>query len=392
MSRTRRQHLRLILLRAFARLTRRSAPKPQSYGPTEERTVTVSRILVIRPDHLGDVLFITPALRALRQHYPGAHIAALVGPWGSAVLSGNPHVDELIALPFPGFSRQPKPSLWQPYVTLHGWAQRLRGQYDLAFILRFDHWWGALLAYLAGVAERVGYATAEVAPFLTRAVPYISGRHEVEQNLRLVVKELPDGSEPSSNLIPTQYPLEFHVPAQAVAWARAILHDGRPIAIHPGAGAAIKLWRAEHWAGVADALANETGAGVLLTGSEAERPLCQKIAAQMKTEAQVTAGETTLDQLAALLSQCRLVLGLDSGPMHLAVAVGTPSVQLYGPVDPTTFGPWGPPERHRVLASAWPCIPCNRLDYGPGELFNHPCVREIDIPGVLRAARVALSA
>jgi lipopolysaccharide heptosyltransferase II len=351
-----------------------------------------SCILVIRPDHLGDLLFITPALRVLRQNYPGAHITALVGPWGTAVLSGNPHVDELIPLPFPGFSRQPKPSLWQPYVMLDRWAQRMRSQYDLAFILRFDHWWGALLAYRAGVPERVGYAIPEVAPFLSRAVPYVPGRHEVEQNLRLVVRELPDGREPGINLSPAQYPLEFHVSAQAIAWAKALLRDGRPIAVHPGAGAAIKLWRAERWAAAADALAKETGAGVLLTGSEAERPLCQKIAAQMKTEARVTAGETTLDQLAALLSRCRLVLGLDSGPMHLAVAVGTPSVQLYGPVDPTIFGPWGSPERHRVLASSWPCIPCNRLDYGSDELFNHPCVREIDVPAVLSAAREALSA
>jgi heptosyltransferase-2/heptosyltransferase-3 len=214
----------------------------------------------------------------------------------------------------------------------------------------------------------------------------------VEQNLRLVVRELSEGREIDVNLSPTQCPLEFHVPAQAIAWAKALLRDSRPIAVHPGAGAAIKLWRAERWAAVADVLAKETGVDVLLTGSEAERPLCQRIAAQMKTEARVTAGETTLDQLAALLSQCRLVLGLDSGPMHLAVAVGTPTVQLYGPVDPTIFGPWGSPERHRVLASAWPCIPCNRLDYGSDELADHPCVREIEIPAVLAAAREVLSA
>jgi heptosyltransferase-2/heptosyltransferase-3 len=223
-------------------------------------------------------------------------------------------------------------------------------------------------------------------------MPYVSGRHEVEQNLRLVVRELPDGHGAGENLFPTQYPLEFQVPAQAIAWAKALLCDGHPIAVHPGAGAAIKLWRAERWAAVADGLAKETGADVLLTGSEAERPLCQKIAAQMNTESRVTAGETTLDQLAALLSQCRLVLGLDSGPMHLAVAVGTPTVQLYGPVDPTIFGPWGSPERHRVLASAWPCIPCNRLDYSSDELADHPCVREIEIPAVLAAAREVLSA
>lgn len=392
MSRTRRQRLRLSLLRAFAGLTQPFVPKLHSPGQIKEGTATPSRILVVRPDHLGDNLFMTPALRVLRQRYPEAHITALVGPWGTAVLSNNPHVDEIIALPFPGFSRKPKPSPWQPYRLLGHWAQRLRGRYDLAFILRFDHWWGALLAYLAGVPGRVGYALPEVARFLSHAVPYAPGRHEVEQNLRLVFGELPDRPEPGANWPPVQYPLEFHVPEQAIAWAKALAGEGRPIAIHPGAGAAVKLWRAERWATVADSLARETGADVLLTGSEAERPGCQEIAAQMETEARVMAGGTTLDQLAALLSQCRLVLGLDSGPLHLAVSVGTPTVQLYGPADPAIFGPWGPPERQRVLISAWPCVPCNRLDYGPDELVNHPCVKEIDASRVLAAAREVLSA
>jgi lipopolysaccharide heptosyltransferase II len=392
MSRTRRQRLRLAMLRAFAGLTQPLVPKPHSPGQIKEEMAIAPRILVVRPDHLGDMLFATPALQVLRQRYPEAHITALVGPWGSAVLTNNPHVDEIITLPFPGFSRERKPTLWQPYRLLGQWAQQLRGRYDLAFILRFDHWWGALLAYLAGVPERVGYALPEVAPFLSHAVPYASGRHEVEQNLRLVARELPDGPEPDVNWPPAQYPLEFHIPEQAIAWAKALVRDRRPIAIHPGAGAAIKLWRAERWAAVADTLARETGADVLLTGAEAERPGCQEIAAQMETEAQVMAGETSLDQLAALLSRCRLVLGLDSGPLHLGVAVGTPSVQLYGPADPAIFGPWGPPEKHRVLISAWPCIPCNRLDYSPHELVNHPCVQEVDVPWVLAAARELLAA
>jgi ADP-heptose:LPS heptosyltransferase len=385
MTRTPRQRLRLALLRAFARLIRaRLAP----------RAPHPLRILVIRPDHLGDLLFTTPALRLLRQRHPDAHVTALVGPWGAAALSNNPHVDAVLTLPFPGFTRQPKPSPWQPYGSLRGWARRLRGRYDLAFILRFDHWWGALLACLAGVPRRVGYAVPEVAPFLSHALPYVPGRHEVEQNLRLVNWELEDWGlvdwEPD-------HPLEFHIPEQAAAWAGDLLQGSRPIAIHPGAGAAVKSWRVERWAAVADVLADEVGAEphqdarqIVLTGSQRERSLCLEIAGQMRTRARVMAGETTLDQLAALFGRCRLVLGLDSGPLHLAVAAGAPTVHLYGPVDRATFGPWGPPERQRALVSAWPCIPCNRLDYAPDELADHPCVREIGVNEVLSAARQVL--
>jgi lipopolysaccharide heptosyltransferase II len=384
MTRTPRQRLRLTLLRTFAHL----------HPPISN--IQSLRILVIRPDHLGDLLLTTPVLRLLRQRYPQAHITALLGPWGAPVLAHNPHVDEIITLPFPGFARGPKPSPWQPYGLLRHWARRLRGQYDLALILRFDHWWGAWLAHLAGVPWRVGYAVPEVAPFVSHAVPYRVGRHEVEQNLVLGIRDwvLGTGESLDESYSPVDFPLEFYVSRQAEKWANAFLHSGEgvsPIAVHPGAGAAVKLWRVEGWAAVADALAQETGAPVLLTGSQAEQTLCGEIARRMKTSAQVMAGQTTLDQLAALFARCQLVLGPDSGPLHLAVAVGAPTVHLYGPVDKATFGPWGAPERHRVSTSAWPCVPCNRLDYGPDELAHHPCVREIRVEQVLDAARQVLA-
>ena len=169
MTHTPRLRLRLALLRAIPTL---SSPISHLQSP-------ISNLILIRPDHLGDLLFSTPTLRLLRQRYPSARITALVGPWGAPILAHNPHVDEIITLPFPGFARQPKPSPWQPYALVRRWARQLRGRYDLAFILRFDHWWGALLAYLARVPLRVGYAVPEVAPFLSHALPYNAGRHEV---------------------------------------------------------------------------------------------------------------------------------------------------------------------------------------------------------------------
>jgi lipopolysaccharide heptosyltransferase II len=387
--------MRLTLLRTFARLTQPDSTEQANLGAVRVELPRAPRILVIRPDHLGDLLFVTPALRVLRQRFPDAHITALIGPWGLPVLRDCPHINDVIALPFPGFTKQAKPSPWQPYALLHRWARQLRGCYDLAVVLRFDHWWGALLAYLAGVPQRVGYAVPQVAPFLSHAAPYIAGRHQVIQNQRLLdwgeVNAHPSGNPPHA-LSPIDCPLEFHIPEQAVAWATELLGQSRPIAIHPGAGAAIKLWRVEGWVVVADALSKETGSQVILTGTKAEHPLCVEIAAQMRSEPLMMAGKTTLDQLAAILSKCRLVLGLDSGPLHLAVATGTPTVHLYGPVDAATFGPWGSQKRHRVLVSGWPCIPCDRLDYGPNELTNHPCVREIGIDSVLTAARQALAA
>jgi ADP-heptose:LPS heptosyltransferase len=138
---------------------------------------------------------------------------------------------------------------------------------------------------------------------------------------------------------------------------------------------------------VADALVKGYEAKVVLTGSASEAPLVQAIAEQMTSQPIVAAGQTTLGQLAALMARCRLVLGVDSGPLHLAVAVGTPTVHLYGPVDSRTFGPWGDPARHIVLTSDMDCIPCNRLDYGADELADHRCVWSISETQVIEAAR-----
>jgi lipopolysaccharide heptosyltransferase II len=395
MRHTPRQRLRLSLLRTFARLARPGSAQLASLDAVGGDLPRAPRILVIRPDHLGDQLFTTPALRVLREQAPDARITALIGPWGVPALRHYPHVSEILTLPFPGFTKKAKPSPWQPYTLLHRWAKRLRGRYDLAVVLRFDHWWGALLAYLARIPLRVGYTVPEVAPFLSHAAPYIARRHQVIQNLKLLDWD-EVSSHPSGNIhdeaTPLDCPLEFHTPEKAAIWSTELLGDAHPIAIHPGAGAAIKLWRVDGWVTVADTLSRATGSKIILTGTQAEYPLCAEIAEKMEAEASVLAGKTALDQLAAVLSQCRLVLGLDSGPMHLAVATGTPTVHLYGPVNAETFGPWGSRNRHRVVVSAWPCIPCDRLDYGPNELANHPCVREISADAVLAAAQQALAA
>jgi len=374
--------VRLALLRLFARLT--------ALQPPTSNLQPLSSILLIRPDHLGDLLFTTPALRALRKTFPRALITCLVGPWAEAAVASNPGIDEVMLCPFPGFTRQPKKSIIEPYVVLGRYARLLREkEFDLAVVLRFDHWWGALLAYLARIPRRVGYDIAEVKPFLTDAVPYVPGRHEVEQNLALVEGA---GGQREHLVTPSAHPLEFPFSAQDREFAAHYLAeqgvggDDPLVCIHPGAGAPVKLWRNEGWVQVADALIEGYGAKVILTGSANEVPLVQAIAAGMAGQPIVAAGQTTLGQLAALMARCRLVLGVDSGPLHLAVAVGTPTVHLYGPVDSHTFGPWGDPARHIVLTSGMACIPCNRLDHRVEELEDHRCVWDISEAQVAEAA------
>jgi len=394
---TGRRRVRLFLLRLLGRALHVLSPLLSRSYPSPTRAP--ASILVIRPDHLGDLLFLGAALRRLRKAFPAALITLFVGPWGQQVAERSPHVDEVILCPFPGFERQPRGSLLAPYRLLLQEARRLRRRrYDVALVMRCDHWWGALLAAMAGIPRRYGYGIPEVRPFLTQASAYVTGEHEVQQNLGLVsslVSQTATTEEPADESEAGR--LTFKPTASEEAWAnRWLLLQGavpeRPlVAIHPGAGAAVKLWSADGWAGVADALVERRGAQIVLTGSGDELDQVWAIAARTLANPLIAAGETTLGQLAALYGRCRLVLGPDCGPLHLAVAVGTPSLHLYGPVDSHTFGPWGDRFRHRVVTSGWTCVPCNRLDIAATQIAAHPCVRDISASRVLSEAEAPLA-
>jgi heptosyltransferase-2/heptosyltransferase-3 len=347
------------------------------------------RILLIRPDHFGDMLFVTPALRFLRKQLPDAHVTALVGPWARPVLERNPHVDVIQTLEFPGFTRKPKASPLAPYGYLWHAARTLRAQhFDAAVILRFDHWWGALLAALARIPRRIGYDVPEVKPFLTDVLRYEPGRHEVAQNLRLVASA---AGVAGPEATPQAYPLETAPPDAGEGAVRELLraHGIAPLdrfaVLVPGSGAAVKLWREEGFARVAEALHGRWQLKVVIAGAQAERELAERIRAQCATPLANLAGATSLVQLGALFKDAALAVGADSGPMHLAVAMGTPSVHLFGPVSARAFGPWGEPARHIVLTSGLACIACNRLDYTTAELHAHPCVPLIAERQVLAA-------
>ncbi len=375
------QRLRLLMLRAVGR----RYPRPATSSPPR-------RVLLVRPDHLGDMLFATPAFQQLRAGLPNARLTLLAGPWSQAVVARNPDLDEVLTCRFPGFERRPKESLIAPYRLLFEMAGRLAGRFDAALILRFDHWWGAWLAAAAGIPRRIGYDQPETRPFLTEALPYHPDRHEVEQNAALV-RALLGGAAGTDR----PGALRFVIGAAAQRWAadwlaaHAFPADRPLIAIHPGAGAAVKQWPPAAWATVADRLSAACDAPIVLTGSAAEQPLARAIAARMARPVLDATGQTDLEQLAALFVRCTLVLGSDSGPLHLAVAVGAATVHLYGPVSAAKFGPWGEPARHIVLQTPWPCAPCNRLDWPAHVLAEHRCMAAIPVQHVLAAAQRLLS-
>jgi ADP-heptose:LPS heptosyltransferase len=370
---------------AFRRAGLRAAGK--LYKTSPDPVGALRSLLLIRPDHLGDMLFLTPALHAFRTASPATRITLLAGPWAVPAMQSNPDLDGVETCSFPGFDRSPKASLLAPYRLLFAQARALRGRgYDAAVILRFDHWWGAWLAAAAGIHSRIGYDCPETRPFLTWALPYLPDCHEVEQNGALLRTLVGQGA--AWDLGQTR----FAVASSDREWVNDWLQShkvaaGVPlVAIHAGAGVAVKHWPSAAWAAVAQQLVHSHGVRILLTGAPEERNLTQSIAEGVGWPALDAAGETTLGQLAALLERCTLAMGSDSGPLHLAVSVGTPTIHLYGPVASARFGPWGDPTRHVVLETAWPCAPCNRLDWTPDVLDRHRCMADITPAQVLSAA------
>lgn len=348
------------------------------------------RILFIRPDHLGDVLLTSPAIRALKAARPDMEIHMLVGPWSADVMAAYPEVDQVLTLAFPGFSRTPKENWRTPYQAALNAARHLRRiGYGSVVILRPDHWWGGLVAKLAGIPERIGYDLPDIAPYLTQAVD-LQGKHVVEQNLRLV-------EQWTGNIENKRIRYDFPVDPVDAAHVKGYLQEKgispeQPLfCIHPGSGTWVKQWPEDKWAEAADTLVEQIGAQVVFTGGAHEAPLIRRIAAHMKQPAIITVGDTAVGTLAALFQRAKVVLGPDSGPLHLAVAVGTATVTLFGPADPQEFGPWGDAQKHLVLTSDIGCRPCRVLDWRDDDPAYHPCLREISVGRVLDAARRVVS-
>lgn len=354
----------------------------------------IERILVIRPDHIGDMLLITPALRLLRGAFPECEITVLVGTWSEAVLARNPDIDRLMTCRFPGFDRsQPQRGL-RAYTQLRHEAARMRDEeFQLALNLREDFWWGAALAAFAGVPHVWGFDVPECAPFLTHALPVQSDEHQATTNLRLARAAAAVGEAVEE--VDTH--LQFDCTPEDVREADAILataglHEAATlVAMHPGSGAPIKNWAAAGWHKVGTALAQDERVHFLVTAGPGERELAQEVVADLPQERTTLVEKTSLGALAALYRHCALVMGPDSGPLHLAMAIGTPSVTLYGASDPARFGPWGPAERHRTVASPIPCRHCGFLALPETALPQHPCMSFIEPAAVLAVARELLA-
>jgi len=332
---------------------------------------SVSRVVVRATNWLGDAVMSLPAIRAVRDIFPHAHLAVVARPWVADLYARETAIDQVIVYRAQKGLR-----------AKHDFAHRLRSErFECAILLQnaFD---AALMAWMAGIPVRIGYRRDARGFLLTRAIP-VPEPGDIPRHERFYYLELLRRAGFLEHLPPTP---AIRLDGIEAARARGARHmaslktEGPTVGISPGAAYGnAKRWLPERFAESAARLARSA----LVFGSAAERDLCQQVTGDLQStgvDARNLAGETTLGEFIDLAAACRLFLTNDSGAMHVASALGVPTVAVFGATDDTTTGPTGP--LATVIRAHAECSPC-LLRECP---IDHRCMTRVTTDQVTSAA------
>jgi len=334
--------------------------------------VSYSRILVRATNWVGDAVMSLPALRALHERYPSAEIAILAKPWVADLYRREPFCHRVIP--------------YTPKTLAEKWAAGralARENFDCAVLLQ-NAFEAAAIVFAARIPERIGYSRDGRGLLLTRAVPVPRPgeipRHERFYYLEMLHRAGILEALPECDRIRLQGADAARI--AGLARFKEIGMGEAVIGVSPGAAyGSAKRWNPEYFAQAASIVARSIGASVALFGSASERELCANIAGGIDVSVRNFAGETTLAEFIDLAAACRLFLTNDSGGMHIASALGVPTVAVFGSTDDTTTGPTGP--LARVVREKVECAPCLKRECP----IDHRCMVRL-LPG--RVADTAL--
>jgi heptosyltransferase II len=331
------------------------------------------KIVIRATNWVGDAIMALPALRAVRSRFSDAEITILARPYVAAIYKNQQVCDNMM------FVDDKKDVL-----------EELRAQkFDLALLLQ-NAFQAAWIAWRAGIPERIGYARDGRSPLLTKALPVPKlGEipvHEQFYYLELLRRAGWLDTLPNESFIKLNVPEENRQHAQECLISVGARPDGLRIAIGAGASyGSAKCWPPDRFAELANRLQRQSGADVILFGTSSEAPVSSAIAAGMHRPPIDLTGKTPISDLPALLSQCHLFIGNDSGAMHVAAAVGLPVVAVFGPTDPFGTAPVTP--RCSIVQEKPYCSPCF-LRRCP---TDHRCMTRVTPDAVEAAARQWIS-
>ncbi len=332
-------------------------------------------ILIRATNWIGDAVMSLPALRAVRTRFPEARISVLARPWVLDLYAREHFADQIVPYTCRNFSDKFK------------LASSLRSRrFDCAILFQ-NAFEAAAIAFAARIPERIGYARDRRAFLLTRAIA-VPRPGELPRHERFYYLEMLRRAGLIDSLPPAEEPIVLEGAGLARQDGSRLLAaaglQGPVIGVSPGAAfGGAKRWLPERFAEAAVEVAGEAGWAVAIFGSSAERELCDHVNTQIAARgirSHNFAGETTLAQLISMTAACAVFLTNDSGPMHIAAALGIPTVAIFGATDDIATGPIGP--RARVIRHPVECSPC-KLRECP---IDHRCMNGVT------SGEVALSA
>jgi len=330
------------------------------------------RILIIKPDHIGDLILAIPAIKAIRFAFPRSRIIALVGEWCLPLTELIPEIDEAIGYRPGLFARGRKSGLSE---RMKLFAQLWDGRFDMAVDLR-PTWLSVALAASKRFKWRIDRSSHRLRMKLRGRASIWD--HEVERNLEpLKMAGIPTPSHISLSLT-----IPKHIKDNVDEMFDKLFtrETGPIVAFHPGSPVKLKRWAPSNFAELGDRLWEELGARVLLVGSRSEVDISREIISMMRHKPADLTGRTDLLTLAGVLERCDLFVGNDSGPMHIAAALGVRTIGIFGPSSPERFGPYG--ERCLAIRAELDCPPCmsERCPFRA-----EGCIDEVKVEEVFRA-------
>ncbi|MBU1007238.1 MAG: lipopolysaccharide heptosyltransferase II [Candidatus Omnitrophica bacterium] len=335
----------------------------------------IKRILMVRTDRIGDVVLSTPAITAMRKAFPGSYIAVMVSPQTKEIIKGNPYVNEIIV-----YDKALKHKGIFGTLNLSNWLKSKK--FDIAFILHSTVR-VSLLCFLSGIPRRIGYARGKMDFFLTDKMEYkksLGEKHESEYTLD-ILRHAGISAEMS--------PLVMPVSAENENKIDEILRDNglkdrKIVVLSPGASDRSRMWPPENFAKAGDILVEKFGVCIVLISGREEVKVGEKVKGLMRNKPIFLCGNTSLGELAALLKKTLLLISNDSGPVHVACAVGTPVISIFSRnkkgINPERWKPLG--EKTAVLHKKVGCTECLAHDCKKAFL----CLRSVSVEEVAQKA------
>jgi lipopolysaccharide heptosyltransferase II len=331
----------------------------------------MKNILVVNVNWLGDVIFSTPVFKALKKFYPGARVSCLAVPRVKDVLEQCPFIDEVIVY-------DEKGSHWSPLGKFQIIMNLRREKFDVVFLLHRSMS-RALLMFLAGIPERVGYDTKKQSRFLTHKVS-LKGEplHRSDEYIKVVEDY---GVSVDDRMCELKVDSEVLTDIDHKLLRSGITPKDRLIIVNPGGNWDLKRWPAENFSELTKRLVKENGAKVLISGGKDDLTLANGIAGESQVDPCVWAGKTGLSELLALFKRADVVVSSDSGPSHVAASVGTDVVAIFGPTRPEITAPRG----HGRVVVLHKEIGCNKAPCYHLTCPRNECMRAITVDDVLQA-------